>query len=104
MLSVDVSLVPLLATAFPDASPYRVDQVAAAPALLAALASAQVVVAAGMDLSARRAWLRLWWAGVAVLLILTLVFFTLATWGTSDTTKLNQLFAVDRAGGTIGDP
>lgn len=95
---------PLLATAFPTASPFRVDQVTAAPALLAALASAQVVVAAGMDLSARRAWRRLWWSGVVVFLILTLLFFTLATWGTSDTTKLSYLFGVNRAGGTIGEP
>jgi hypothetical protein len=104
VLSVDVSLLPLLATAFPAASPFRVDQVTAAPALLAALASAQVVVAAGMDLSARRAWQRLWWAGVVVFLILTLLFFTLASWGTSDTTKLSHLFGGDRAGGTIGEP
>jgi hypothetical protein len=104
VLSADIPLLPLLAAAFPTASPYRVDQVTAAPALLAALASGQVIVAAGMDLCARRAWRRLWWTGVAGFLILTLLLFTLATWGTSDTTKLSHLFAVDRAGGTIGEP
>ncbi|MFN9646313.1 MAG: hypothetical protein ACK6BG_14600 [Cyanobacteriota bacterium] len=104
MLSVDVSSLPVLAAAFPTASPYRVDQVTAAPGLLTALAVAQVALAAGLDLSARRSWWRLWRAGAALFLLLLLVVFTLATWGTSDTTKLSHLFAVDRAGGTIGEP
>ncbi|MEB3333656.1 MAG: hypothetical protein VKP70_01580 [Cyanobacteriota bacterium] len=104
LMAANISFLPLLASAFPVSSPFRVDQVTSAPALMAALAMGQVVVAAGMDLCARRAWQRLWWIGVGGLLILTLVLFTLATWGTSDTTKLNHLFAVDRAGGTIGEP
>lgn len=103
-MGADLPLLPLLARAFPVESPFRVDQVTAAPALMAALATAQVVLAAGLHLCARRAWQRLWWMGVGSFLILTLVLFTLATWGTSDTTKLNHLFAVDRAGGTIGEP
>jgi hypothetical protein len=89
---------------FPTASPFRVDQVTAAPALLASLAAAQVLVAIGLDLCGRRGWSRSWWLGVGTLLALVLVFFTLATWGTSDTTKLNHLFSNDRAGGTIGEP
>lgn len=76
----------------------------AAPALMTALASAQVLLAAGLDLCARRRWQRWWWLLASVFLLLVLVFFTLATWGTSDTTKLSHLFTVDRAGGTIGEP
>ena len=99
-----LSLVSSLLSAFPTTSPYRVDQVTVAPVLMGGLAIAQVVVAAGLDLSARRGWRRGWWIGVGVFLMLALVFFTLATWGTSDTTKLNHLFTADRAGGTIGEP
>ncbi len=104
VLTVGVSPFLPLATAFPTASPYRVDQVTAAPALLATLAAAQVLVAAAVDVCARRRWNRCWWVGVGGLLALLLVFFTLATWGTSDTTKLSHLFSTDRAGGTIGEP
>lgn len=103
-MGVDVPLFPMLAAAFPTSSPYRVDQVMAAPALLAALATGQLAAAAGLDVCARRSWHRAWWTGVVGFLTLTLLFFTLATWGTSDTTKLSHLFTEDRAGGTIGEP
>lgn len=94
----------LAAAAFPTSSPFRVDQVTAAPLPLATLALAQVLLAAGLHLFARRGWARAWWLAVGGLLALMVVFFTLATWGTSDTTKLNHLFGGDRAGGTIGEP
>ncbi|MEB3350759.1 MAG: hypothetical protein VKM01_00370 [Cyanobacteriota bacterium] len=103
-MAADLALGPWLAAAFPTSSPYRLDQVTAAPALMTALALGQILVAALLQLCAWRGWTRAWWAGVAVLLSLTLVFFTLATWGTSDTTKLSYLFGQDRAGGTIGEP
>ncbi|MEB3316932.1 MAG: hypothetical protein VKO39_02140 [Cyanobacteriota bacterium] len=104
MLSADVSLLPLLATDFPLTAPFRVDQVTAAPAALAALAAGQVVTAAALDVCGRRGWQRLWWLGAVVFLMLTLLFFTLGTWGTSDTTKINHALTLNRAGGTVGEP
>ena len=104
VLSADGGLLPGLAPAFPLTSPFRVDQVTTAPALLAALALGQLAVAAGLDLCGRRGWQRLWWLGVGAFLLLTTLFFTLGTWGTSDTTKINHAFTFQRDGGTIGEP
>lgn len=100
----EVALSPFLITAFPISAPFRLDQVTTAPGLLAALAVGQLVGAAVLDISGRRGWHRLWWQAVGVFLILTLVFFTLATWGTSDTTKINHALTTNRAGGTVGEP
>jgi hypothetical protein len=104
VLGADVPLLPLLATDFPLTAPFRVDQVTAAPALLAALAAGQVVMAAALDVGGRRGWQRLWWTGVVVFLMLTLLLFTLGTWGTSDTTKINHALTLNRSGGTVGEP
>ncbi len=62
---------------------------------MAALFGAQVLVAALMSWVARRERFRLW-AGLALLLVaLVAAFFTLASWGTSDTTKLSHYLAFD---------
>ncbi|MCP9916695.1 hypothetical protein KBZ13_09385 [Cyanobium sp. ATX 6F1] len=45
-----------------------------------------------------------WWIGAGVLLSLVALFFALATWGTSDITKLNHFFAIYPGGGTKGEP
>ncbi|MEB3242557.1 MAG: hypothetical protein VKO44_02880 [Cyanobacteriota bacterium] len=104
MASAAVPLVGVFATAFPLTAPFRVDQVTAAPALMAAIAAAQVVLALGLDVCGRRGARRLWWAGVVGFLLLTLLFFTLGTWGTSDTTKINHALALDPTKGSVGEP
>jgi len=80
---------------FPTVAPFRIDQVTAAPLAMAALFGAQVLVAALLSWAARRERLQLW-NGLALLsLALVAVFFTLASWGTSDTTKLSHYLAFD---------
>ena len=93
--SAAVSLVSVIAATFPLSAPFRVDQVTAAPALMATIAAAQVALALGLDRWGRRGAGRLWWAGVVAFLLLTLLFFTLGTWGTSDTTKINHSLSVN---------
>jgi hypothetical protein len=76
----------------PTESPYRIDQVTTAPALMASLFLAQVVMASLM--SAAAAWnrKRLWNGAALFLLVLVAVFFTLASWGTSDATKISYAY------------
>jgi hypothetical protein len=80
---------------FPLVAPFRIDQVTQAPQLLAALFWAQVVLALAIHLAAVLRRPRLWWAAVAVFLGLILIFFTLASWGNSDTTRFSHALQWD---------
>jgi hypothetical protein len=80
---------------FPPVAPYRIDQVSAAPLLLAGLFLGQVMAALLIHLAAAWRRPRLWLAGVGMLLVLVLVFFTLASWGNSDTTRFSHMMEWD---------
>jgi len=80
---------------FPLVAPFRIDQVTQAPQLLAALFWAQVALALAIHLAAVLRRPRLWWAAVAVFLGLILIFFTLASWGNSDTTRFSHALQWD---------
>ena len=84
---------------FPSESPFRVDQVMAAPWLLGGLFLIQLLLAAAVSWSARARNRRFWWMSISVLLMSIAVFFALACWGTSDITKLNFYFDPARASG-----
>ena len=84
---------------FPSESPFRVDQVMAAPWLLGGLFLIQLLLAAAVSWSARARNRRFWWMSISVLLMSIAVFFALACWGTSDITKLNFYFDPARATG-----
>ena len=75
---------------FPLVAPFRIDQVTQAPQLLAALFWAQVALALAIHLAAVLRRPRLWWAAVGMFLALILIFFTLASWGNSDTTRFSH--------------
>lgn len=78
---------------FPTGAPYRIDQVSAAPLLVAALTAAILLTATLMTLTIRAGRPSLWApAGVCLLAEVTLLF-GLASWGTSDVTKLSHDFA-----------
>jgi hypothetical protein len=80
-------------TVFPSAAPYRIDQVMAAPQAMALLFVAQGAVAGAMSWAGATHRSRLWNGLAATLLALVAVFFTLASWGNSDTTKLSHFMA-----------
>jgi hypothetical protein len=80
----------MMITVFPSAAPYRIDQVTEAPFLLAGLFLAQVLAALLIHLAAAYQRPRLWMGGVIALLVLVLVFFTLASWGNSDTARFSH--------------
>jgi len=80
---------------FPLVAPFRIDQVTQAPQLMAALFWAQVALALAIHLAAVLRRPRLWWAAVAVFLGLILIFFTLASWGNSDTTRFSHALQWD---------
>ena len=86
---------------FPSESPFRVDQVMAAPWLLGGLFLIQLLLAAGVSWSVRARNRRFWWMSISVLLMSIAVFFALACWGTSDITKLNFYFDSARASGPL---
>lgn len=75
---------------FPLVAPFRIDQVTQAPQLLAGLFWAQVALALAIQLAAVLRRPRLWWAAVGMFLALILIFFTLASWGNSDTTRFSH--------------
>ena len=75
---------------FPLVAPFRIDQVTQAPQLMAALFWAQVALALAIQLAAVLRRPRLWWAAVGMFLALILIFFTLASWGNSDTTRFSH--------------
>lgn len=86
---------------FPTSAPYRIDQVGSAPLLVALLTGALFLTATWMSLSAREGRPRFWGGtGIALLLEITLLF-GLASWGTSDVTKLSHdlAFHTDRVSG-----
>jgi hypothetical protein len=76
--------------AFPTGAPYRIDQVTAAPQAMALLFIAEGLLAGAMSWAAATARSRLWHLLAAILLVLVALFFTLASWGNSDTTKLSH--------------
>jgi hypothetical protein len=80
-------------TVFPSAAPYRIDQVMAAPQAMALLFAAQGAVAGAMGWAGTTHRSRLWNGLAATLVALVAVFFTLASWGNSDTTKLSHFMA-----------
>jgi hypothetical protein len=83
--------------AFPLSAPFRIDQVTTAPGLLVGLFLAEALLAILLHLAAVRGWQRLWWGALAALLTLVAVFFTLASWGNSDTTRFSHFLQVDPA-------
>ncbi|WP_094555975.1 hypothetical protein [Synechococcus sp. 1G10] len=85
----------MLSAPFPLEAPFRIDQVTQAPGLMAALFLAQVLMALLLHLAGAYRRPRLWWGAAVVLLVLVLVFFTLASWGNSDTTRFSHYMAVD---------
>ncbi|MCP9792367.1 hypothetical protein KBZ20_09765 [Vulcanococcus limneticus Candia 3F8] len=94
----------MLLALLPGQAPFRVDQVMAAPGLMAALFGLQVLLAGALSWTgSRRAWLR-WWLAAAALLVVTALFFGLGSWGTSDVTKLSVWLAVAPGRGTDGEP
>ncbi len=82
---------------FPLVAPFRIDQVTQAPQLMAALFWAQVAMALAIQLTAVLQRPRLWWAAVGLFLGLILIFFTLASWGNSDTTRFSHALQWDPA-------
>jgi len=89
---------------FPTESPYRIDQVVAAPGWMAALFLAQVMMASLMSGAVVWKQQRIW-AGAAMLLLAQVaLFFTLASWGTSDPTKLSHDFEHYLGFGVNGEP
>jgi hypothetical protein len=85
--------------AFPTGAPYRIDQVMAAPGAMTLLFLGQLLAAALLSWWAVcQPGRRLWGLVCAGLLLLQVaLFFTLASWGTSDITKLNHFLTFDRS-------
>ncbi|MEB3302749.1 MAG: hypothetical protein VKN56_12350 [Cyanobacteriota bacterium] len=82
-----------LVMAFPQQAPFRVDQVMAAPALMTALWLVLLLLAVVLSWAGHTGRPRAWWCGAGLLLVVVALFFTLASWGTSDITKLSHYFA-----------
>ena len=80
---------------FPASAPFRIDQVTAAPLGMAALSLALVATAAGMTAAEQVGRRPLWRIGAVLLPALVTVLFGLASWGTSDVTKLSHFLAFD---------
>jgi hypothetical protein len=77
---------------FPSVAPFRIDQVTANAGLMAVLFVVQLGLALAMQRAANRQAMRLWWGAALALLALVVVFFALASWGTSDVTKLSRFY------------
>jgi len=84
-------------TPFPTVAPFRIDQVKAAPVLMLALFCGQLLIAALMSWAAWRQRPRLWTGLGLLLLVLVALFFTLGSWGNSDTTKLSYYLPFDQS-------
>jgi hypothetical protein len=86
---------------FPAEAPYRVDQVMAAPLAMTALFLGQLLLAALISHCAQRDRRQGWWIAAAALAASEVLFFTLASWGNSDTTKLSHdlAFSLDKVRG-----
>ena len=78
---------------FPTEAPYRLDQVMAAPLSMSALFLVQLLLAGLISHCAWRGNQRGWWIAGAALVASEVLFFTLASWGNSDTTKLSHYLA-----------
>ncbi|MCX5949895.1 MAG: hypothetical protein NT158_01645 [Cyanobacteria bacterium] len=89
----------VLGAVFPTGAPYRIDQVMAAPGAMAVLFLGQVLAAALLSRWAvSGGGRRLWGRAIAGLLLAQVaLFFTLASWGTSDITKLSHFLSFDRS-------
>ncbi len=85
----------MILSAFPAASPFRVDQVMEAPWLTGGLVAMQLALACWGTWVARQRSRVLWWVATGMLLSTIAVFFAVACWGTSDVAKLN--FYLDSA-------
>lgn len=94
----------ILFALLPSEAPYRVDQVMAAPWLMAALFCLQLLLAAALSWNAARTRAFAWWVLAAALLVVTALFFALGSWGTSDVTKLSVLYEISPASSTEGEP
>lgn len=75
---------------FPVEAPYRLDQVTAAPLAMTTLFLGQLLLAALVSHCAHHRRWRGWWLAAAGLVLSEVLFFTLASWGNSDTTKLSH--------------
>ena len=86
---------------FPTSAPYRIDQVASMPLLVAVLTAAILITATLMSLSALKSRARLWGVGAVGLVLEITLLLGLASWGTSDVTKLSHdlAFQTDRVRG-----
>ena len=81
--------------AFPLTAPFRIDQFMVAPQAMTSLFFAQGILAIAIHWAGvQRRWY-LWRVAVVLLLLLTLVFFTLGSWGTSDTTRFSHYLEWD---------
>lgn len=80
-----LSIVP----SFPEVAPFRIDQVMQAPLPMAYLFVAQGLAAIVIHIAGVQQRRRLWLGAVLALLLLVLLFFTLASWGNSDTTRFS---------------
>jgi hypothetical protein len=85
----------MITPAFPLNAPFRIDQFMVAPQAMTALFVAQGTMAIAIHWAGVQRRPRLWNGAVVVLLLLTLVFFTLASWGTSDTTRFSHFLEWD---------
>lgn len=94
----------ILFALLPSEAPYRVDQVMAAPWLMAALFCLQLLLAAALSWTAARTRAFAWWVLAAALLVVTALFFALGSWGTSDVTKLSVWLELSPALSTEGEP
>ena len=81
--------------AFPSVAPFRLDQVTAAPLLMAGLFAAQLALATALAWAGVRQRAAFWWIAALALVALVGLFFTLGSWGNSDTTKLSYYFSFD---------
>ena len=82
-------------TPFPEIAPFRVDQVIQAPLPMAYLFIAQGLTALLIQIAGILQRRRLWVGAVITFLMLVLVFFTLASWGNSDTTRFSHYMEWD---------
>jgi hypothetical protein len=78
---------------FPVEAPYRVDQVMAAPLAMTGLFLGQLLLAGLISHCALTGRRRVWWIASGVLVASEVLFFTLGSWGNSDTTKLSHYLA-----------